>query len=632
MAVGVAPDPLDDEITEPSHLVELYQPLLEELQDGEKPNDDLHRVVDDVIGELPERRPPTAGQPVQQLVDGESHAGGHRRHMVHIHVRHRPGSHRPVEGLSDVGGCRLLEEIGRQSEEVLLQPGDPRTNTGGGGHEPLDGRRSVLERLGFEEPRQQQVPFLPEGDLLIEFDLGVLGQQPAHLEIDQGGSDQEELRGDVEIGRLHASNLVEIGVDDVGEGDLVEVDLVVQDEVQQEVEGAVEPSRFNSNPRCRARLGVANRGDRLSPSLIGIRRFRREKDSRAHRFDSTLHAMPAQRPRVFSGIQPSGSTHLGNYLGALRNWERLQHDADTVYCIVDLHALTLPKDPGEVAEGTLNMTRMLLAVGLDPERCTLFVQSHVHEHAELGWLIQCVTGFGELRRMTQFKDKADRLGGLADEGSGASASISAGLFTYPALQAADILLYDTDIVPVGDDQRQHVELTRDVAIRINSRYGEGTVVVPEHRIPPAGARVMNLQYPHQKMSKSVGSELGTIEVLDSPDRIEKKIKRAVTDNDAEVRYDTDAKPGVSNLLSILAASTDGDPAKLAGRYGRYGPLKADTAEAVIELLAPVRERYRLLSDDDVRDALALGARKAGSVAGPVMQRIKDAIGLLSPAQ
>lgn len=308
---------------------------------------------------------------------------------------------------------------------------------------------------------------------------------------------------------------------------------------------------------------------------------------------------------------------------------------DSVYCIVDLHALTLPKERGEVAAGTINMARMLLAVGLDPEVSTIFVQSHVHQHAELGWLVQCLTGFGELRRMTQFKDKSDRLGGLSegdDGGSSSNASISAGLFTYPALQAADILLYDTDIVPVGDDQRQHIELTRDIAIRINSRFGEDTVVVPEHHIPPAGARVMNLQRPDQKMSKSVGSEAGTIEVLDEPKQIEKKIKRAVTDNDGEVRFDIQNKPGVSNLLSILGAATSAEPESLAANYTQYGPLKVDTAAAVIQMLAPVQERFHALSDDDVLDVLAGGAEKASEVAEVVMQRIRTAIGLLSPAQ
>ena len=342
--------------------------------------------------------------------------------------------------------------------------------------------------------------------------------------------------------------------------------------------------------------------------------------------------MSAQRPRVFSGIQPSGSTHLGNYLGALRNWAVLQHEMDSVYCVVDLHALTLPKEPGEVRTGSLNMARMLLAIGIDPEVSTLFVQSHVHQHAELGWLMQCLTGFGELRRMTQFKDKSDRMGGISDNESNSNASISAGLFSYPSLQAADILLYDTDVVPVGDDQRQHVELTRDLAIRMNSRFGEGTVVVPEHRIPPAGARVMNLQHPEDKMSKSVGSEAGTIEVLDEPKQIEKKIKRAVTDNDGEVRFDVAEKPGVSNLLSILGAATGRDPASLADEYTQYGPLKADTAAAVIDMLAPVQERYHALSDEEVRAALAVGAGKASAVAEVVMQRIRAAVGLLSPAE
>ncbi len=345
--------------------------------------------------------------------------------------------------------------------------------------------------------------------------------------------------------------------------------------------------------------------------------------------------MSAQRPRVFSGIQPSGSTHLGNYLGALRNWALLQHEMDSVYCIVDLHALTLPKEPGEVAESSLNMARMLLAVGIDPEVSTLFVQSHVPQHAELGWLMQCMTGFGELRRMTQFKDKSDRLGGTPDSDqdakSGNNASISAGLFTYPALQTADILLYDTDVVPVGDDQRQHIELARDVANRVNSRFGEGTVVVPAHMIPPAGARVMDLQNPTQKMSKSVGSEAGTIEVLDDPKKIEKKVKRAVTDNDGEVRFDVAEKPGVSNLLSILGAARNVEPASLADDYTQYGPLKGDTAAAVIEMLEPVQQRYNALSDADVRDALAVGAKKASAVAEPVMQRIRSAVGLLSPA-
>lgn len=324
-----------------------------------------------------------------------------------------------------------------------------------------------------------------------------------------------------------------------------------------------------------------------------------------------------RRLRVFSGIQPTGSTHLGNYLGALRNWEKLQDDSDAIYCIVDLHALTTPKEPGEVLRGTLDIAKMLLAVGIDPVRSTLFVQSHVREHSELGWFMQCVTAYGELSRMTQFKDKSDRSTGFT----------AAGLFTYPALQAADILLYDTDVVPVGDDQRQHLELSRDAAIRFNSRYGE-TFVVPEHRIPGAGARVMDFQHPENKMSKSIDSPGGTIGMNDTAKEIEKKIKRAVTDNDGEVRYDPGAKPGVSNLLDVLAAATDGDPEVLAEQYTQYGPLKADTAAAVIALLEPIQTRLAEYDDATVTEILYGGADKARVIAGPVMDRARKAAGLL----
>lgn len=328
------------------------------------------------------------------------------------------------------------------------------------------------------------------------------------------------------------------------------------------------------------------------------------------------------RARVFSGIQPSGSTHLGNLLGALVNWVALQdEDADTVYCIVDLHALTLPKEPGEVAKASIDVAKMLMAVGVDPDRSTFFVQSNVSQHAELGWLMQCYTAFGELNRMTQFKDKTD----TANVTSGGF--ISAGLFSYPSLQAADILLYDTTVVPVGDDQRQHIELTRDIAMRFNSRFGE-TLVIPEHKIPKTGARVMDLQRPDQKMSKSLNSPQGTVDVLDDLKQVERKIKRAVTDNDGEVRFDIENKPGVSNLLSILGAATGVEPQSLAANYEQYGPLKADTAAAVIAILEPIQARYEALSDDDVVDALRAGADKAREVAEPVMTRVKNAIGLL----
>jgi tryptophanyl-tRNA synthetase len=326
--------------------------------------------------------------------------------------------------------------------------------------------------------------------------------------------------------------------------------------------------------------------------------------------------------RVFSGIQPTGEVHLGNYLGAVRRWVADQHTTDAVFCIVDLHALTFPQDPAELRAKTLELATILLAAGLDPELCTLFAQSHVHEHAELAWVMECNASFGELSRMVQFKEKASTVGDP-------DKFVSAGLFAYPALQAADILLYDTDQVPVGDDQRQHIELTRDVAERFNRRYGD-TLIVPKHVIPPVGARVMDLQNPTAKMSKSLDSPQGTILVLDPPDVITKKIKRAVTDTDGEVRYDPEAKPGVANLLSILAACTDAEPAKVAERYTQYGPLKDDTAEALVEALRPLRERSAELSrePDTVMKALEIGAAKAQTIAAATLARVKTALGLL----
>jgi tryptophanyl-tRNA synthetase len=325
--------------------------------------------------------------------------------------------------------------------------------------------------------------------------------------------------------------------------------------------------------------------------------------------------------RSFSGIQPTGDLHLGNYLGAVRRWTEDQHATDAVFCVVDLHALTLPQDPEELRSRTLSLASLLIACGLDPQVCTLFVQSHVAEHTRLAWLMECFASFGELSRMTQFKDKSER----AD-------FISAGLFTYPALQAADILLYDTDVVPVGDDQRQHIELARDIAQRVNSRVGRDVLVVPEHVIPPVGARIMDLQEPTSKMSKSLDSPQGTILVLDDPKAIEKKVKRAVTDTETEVRFDPEAKPGVSNLLSILGAATGRDPQALADEYAQYGPLKADTAEAVISLLRPVQERYAELVADPGATAALLhdGADKARAVAAATVARVHDAVGLLPP--
>jgi len=325
--------------------------------------------------------------------------------------------------------------------------------------------------------------------------------------------------------------------------------------------------------------------------------------------------------RIFSGIQPSGDLHVGNYFGAVRQWVAGQAVADAVYCIVDLHALTLDIEPAALRARTVETAIGLIASGLDPDVCTLFVQSHVPAHTELAWLLECTASYGELRRMTQFKDK-----GKDQE------SVRASLLTYPVLMAADILLYDTDRVPVGDDQRQHIELARDLAIRFNSRYGD-TFVVPEAAIPPRAARVMDLQRPENKMSKSTGTPLGTIAIADSADEIAKKVRRAVTDTESDVRYDPAAKPGVANLLELLSAATGEEPDALAARYHAYGPLKADLVEALVELLTPVRARILELSDDPatVSAALEKGAAKAGRLASPALDRARAAIGLTARA-
>ncbi len=293
----------------------------------------------------------------------------------------------------------------------------------------------------------------------------------------------------------------------------------------------------------------------------------------------------------------------------------LQQTTDGIYCVVDLHALSVPRDPGVVRAATIEMARILLAAGIDPEQSVLFVQSRIREHSELAWHMQCVAAFGELRRMTQFKEKSE-----------ANEFVSSALFTYPALQAADIVLYDTDIVPVGDDQRQHVELTRDITQRFNSRYGD-VLVVPEHHIPDVAARIMDLQHPENKMSKSADSPQGTVLLTDTDAEIAKKFKRAVTDNDGEVRYDPANKPGVSNLLTILAAANRTDPRDEAEKYTQYGPLKTDTAEAVVELLRPVRKRYSELDDQTVGELLSIGENKAKAKAAEVMERVRSAVDL-----
>ncbi|MET9501488.1 tryptophan--tRNA ligase [Streptomyces sp. NPDC006622] len=327
--------------------------------------------------------------------------------------------------------------------------------------------------------------------------------------------------------------------------------------------------------------------------------------------------------RVFSGVKPTGHLTLGNYLGAMRQWAEVdQHRADALFCVVDLHALTVDHDPARVRRLSRQAATLLLAAGLDPQSCTLFVQSHVDEHARLSYVLECVATDGEMRRMIQYREKAAR-----ERERGGSVRLS--LLTYPVLMAADILAYGTDEVPVGDDQAQHVELTRDLALRFNQRYGQA-FVVPRATHPAVGARVMNLQEPTSKMGKSDDSGPGIVYLLDEPDVVRKKVMRAVTDSGREVEYDREGRPGVANLLEILAACTGGNPEALADVYESYGALKKDTAEAVVEVLRPVRARHQELCADPgfVEGVLRDGAERARAMARPVVDAAYRAIGLL----
>ncbi|MFF3894837.1 tryptophan--tRNA ligase [Streptomyces sp. NPDC001812] len=335
-------------------------------------------------------------------------------------------------------------------------------------------------------------------------------------------------------------------------------------------------------------------------------------------------SMASERPRVLSGIQPtSGSFHLGNYLGAVRQWVDMQNTHDAFYMVVDLHAITVPQDPKQLRENTRVAAAQLLAAGLDPDRCTLFVQSHVPEHAQLGWLMNCITGFGEASRMTQFKDKS------AKQGSDRS---TVGLFTYPMLMVADILLYQADQVPVGEDQRQHLELTRDLAERFNQTYGD-TFTVPSAYILKETAKIYDLQDPTAKMSKSAAGQKGLINLLDEPKATAKKVRSAVTDTDTVVRFDREHKPGVSNLLTIYSTLTGTGVTVLEERYAGkgYGALKTDLAEAVVEFVTPFRERtQQYLDDPETLDSiLAKGAEKARAVAAETLTRAYDRVGFLS---
>lgn len=325
--------------------------------------------------------------------------------------------------------------------------------------------------------------------------------------------------------------------------------------------------------------------------------------------------MDAKR-KVFSGVQPTGNMHIGNYFGAFRNWVRLQDEYETIYCVVDLHALTVPGDPAALHQNRIDAAKVLLAVGIDPERSLFYLQSQVPQHAELSWILGTMTPTGVLNRMTQFKEKSDQAGS------------NLGLYSYPVLMAADILLHRCDLVPVGDDQRQHLEMTRDLAERFNNRYGD-VFPVPDPLIPPTSARVMSLTEPTSKMSKSHPNAKSRILIIDSPDDVRKKVKSAVTDSEPHVRYDWDDKPGISNLLEIMADCTGSSIDDLVDEYGDsgYGRFKEVVAEAIISELAPVRAAYQALDDAEVARVMRKGALDARTNAEGYQREVRRAIGL-----
>lgn len=322
--------------------------------------------------------------------------------------------------------------------------------------------------------------------------------------------------------------------------------------------------------------------------------------------------------RVFSGVQPTGNIHLGNYLGALKQFVELQDDHECIYCIVDMHAITVPQDPKELREHILDVAALYLAVGVDPKKSIVFVQSDVPGHAELSWVLTCNSYTGELSRMTQFKDKSKN-----------KESAPTGLFSYPVLMAADILLYDTDIVPVGNDQKQHIELCRDIAIRVNNKY-KMTFVVPDGRFLKEGARIMALDDPTKKMSKSAENVHSRISLLDEPSKIKKSIMKATTDSDGVVRFDVENKPGISNLLNIYSVLSGMSIPELEAKYESkgYGDFKKDLVEVVVEALAPIKERYEeIRHSDELIEILKDGAKRADAIAQQTMKRVKENFGL-----
>ena len=324
--------------------------------------------------------------------------------------------------------------------------------------------------------------------------------------------------------------------------------------------------------------------------------------------------------RLFSGIQPSGNLHLGNYLGAIKQWVEMQDEHDAIFCIVDLHAITVPQNPAELRQKTLEIAKIFLASGIDASKCTLFIQSHVSAHTELGWILNTIARMAELERMTQFKDKAQK-GGASESG--------VGLSTYPVLMAADILLYDANVVPVGKDQMQHIELARDLAERFNKRFGE-TFVIPEGKLSKEGALIMGLDDPSKKMSKSAPSEYNYIALTDDADTVRRKIKKAVTDSGSEIMY-SDEKPALKNLINIYTLLSGKTPQEIQAMYvGRgYGDFKTDLAEVIVNFLTPFQERLAALSDEEVLAILKSGAEKVKPLARAKMKQVYDAVGLIS---
>ena len=590
-------DPDDVDITELLGLVDVDVPLLEEFQQGQETHDDLD-AIDQVGGQTTERDPTDARQLVGQFGQSVGHVGLDDPHVEEIDLGFGFRSGRSQVRGVNLFGLHTLQEVGHQLGESLVGSDHARETTIGALGQFTEHSTDVLEGLAFEQPGEEKISFLPESELFVEVDVFTSGKEPTSLQFDQRGGDQQEFGGHVEIEELHLVDLGQIRVDDESQIHLVDVDLLFQNKVQQQVEGPFENRCAHVDGHDERLIGPAV-SDRSPPD----------------------HATSLVRvTRVLSCIQPTGPVHLGNYLGALRNWVSGQHECDAFHGIVDLHALTVTDRPGVVGENTLELAAALFAVGLDPDVATVFVQSHVPEHTQLGWIMECTVSYGELSRMTQFKDKATKR--EAD-------FVSAGLFTYPALQAADILLYDADDVPVGEDQRQHIEITRDIAERFNTRFGD-TFVVPKMVTPKAGAKVTDLQEPTAKMSKSSVGDSGIVYLLDDPAAIMKKFKRAVTDSDSEVRFDRANKPGVSNLLEILAACTGRSPEEVAAGYQQYGPLKVDTGEAVVEVLRPIQERYRSLLEDraELSRLLRRGADKAREVAAATLARAYRNIGLL----